>query len=194
MSKSVFFWSKFGWKFFQGKGTPYDFGIFLLIFQKDLKSYEVVRERSENMQPKMWRRKLPWKFWKQSALWKNLFWKFVGTMLFLPRFQGLKCVFHFNILGITFQHLCWNDALPSPLFQGFPRMYFLKTSPENTFENVSFQQHPPGISFQHLCWNDALQSPLFQGFARMYFLKTSPGFTRLGVVLLVTSLKYSSRP
>ena len=29
--------------------------------------------------------------------------------------------------------------------RGFPRMYFLETSPENTFGNVSFQQHPLGI-------------------------------------------------
>ena len=58
--------------------------------------------------------------------------------------------------------------------RGFPRMYFLKTSTENTFGNDVFQQHPLGISFQHLCWNDALQSPLFQGLSQNVFSKNVP--------------------
>jgi hypothetical protein len=62
--------------------------------------------------------------------------------------------------------------------RGFPRMYFLKTSPENTFGNVSFQQHPLGIpplkSQSQKCifknwslntfWNDSFQHTAWKTF------------------------------
>jgi len=39
-----------------------------------------------------------------------------------------------------FQQPCWNDALPSPLFQSLHTMCFLEITLGNTFWNVSFQQ------------------------------------------------------
>jgi len=84
---------------------------------------------------------------------------FVGTMLYSGSFQQMISFF---------QKFCWNDALQSPLFQGWPTMCLQKTSLRNTFWKTF-----SGSFFQKFCWNDALQSPLFQGWPTMCLQKTS---------------------
>ena len=69
---SIFFHESLVQSFFRGKGTHYDFGIFLLNFKEDPFSYDRKCERSEHVLQNFSRGKCPGIFGKQSHITEML--------------------------------------------------------------------------------------------------------------------------
>ena len=67
----IFFDQSLVESFFGVRVPPYDYGIYLLNFKEDILSYARTCERSEHVPSKLLRRKISWKFAKQTALWEN---------------------------------------------------------------------------------------------------------------------------